>query len=103
MEDNLEVCDNDDEEDVKNNDADVDDDDDELMDKAGADNIELDNEIRVVTKVIYDHSQESQGSSLNALSGSAWTTRVSLHWCWTKFLLTNIWNFGIKNRQMLVQ
>uniref|UniRef100_A0A1A9VWN3 DH domain-containing protein n=1 Tax=Glossina austeni TaxID=7395 RepID=A0A1A9VWN3_GLOAU len=42
----------------QDDDEEDDDDDEELMDKARADNIELDNEIRVVTKALYNHRDD---------------------------------------------
>ncbi|XP_073831447.1 protostome-specific GEF [Musca autumnalis] len=69
----------DDDDDDDDDDVEVDDDDDEeLMDKARADNIELDNEIRVVTKAIYS-TEEASGSLLDSTTSnsSAWTSRAS--------------------------
>uniref|UniRef100_A0A1B0A1A7 DH domain-containing protein n=1 Tax=Glossina pallidipes TaxID=7398 RepID=A0A1B0A1A7_GLOPL len=69
-----------------------DDDDEELMDKARADNIELDNEIRVVTKALYNHrdnddddddgdddiDEEADELLSGAKSnGAAWASRAS--------------------------
>lgn len=71
LEDNLEEYDDE----LDDDDEEVDDEDEELMDKARADNIELDNEIRVVTKAIYENSE--QAGSSNNLNGSAWTSRAS--------------------------
>lgn len=76
-EDRLDNDYDDDEDEDDDDDVEVDDDDDEeLMDKARADNIELDNEIRVVTKAIYSSDEVDVASSSNSTS-NAWTSRAS--------------------------
>ncbi|XP_037900483.1 uncharacterized protein LOC119644786 isoform X4 [Glossina fuscipes] len=89
-EDRLEPADNMPE--YQDDDEEDDDDDEELMDKARADNIELDNEIRVVTKALYNHRNDDDDDedddddideeadellSGAKSNGAAWASRAS--------------------------
>uniref|UniRef100_A0A1I8NSQ2 Uncharacterized protein n=1 Tax=Stomoxys calcitrans TaxID=35570 RepID=A0A1I8NSQ2_STOCA len=66
----------DDEDEIDDVEAD-DDDDEELMDKARADNIELDSEIRVVTKAIYCNDEAGGSGGISGSTANAWTSRAS--------------------------
>ncbi|XP_075157528.1 protostome-specific GEF [Haematobia irritans] len=68
--------DDDDDDDIDDVEAD-DDDDEDLMDKARADNIELDNEIRVVTKAIYSNDVAGGSGVGSTSTANAWTSRAS--------------------------